>query len=95
MCTQDIWHHKVYIYNFLLFIKIGFTVYIALQNLHCLILVRSVKERYWDTLETDTVRGGNSIRVDKTRYCSDYIDIGHKSKNFGIYSLWAELHNVS
>ena len=36
----------------------------------------------------DTVHGGISIRVDKTRYCSDYIDISHKMKNFGIYSIW-------
>ena len=43
---------------------------------------------YFLVLKTDTVRGGISIRVDKTRYRSDYIDIGHKSKNFGIYSTW-------
>ena len=36
----------------------------------------------------DTVRGSISIKVDKTRYRSKCIDIGHKSKNFGIYSIW-------
>ena len=32
--------------------------------------------------------GSISIKVDKTRYHSDYIDISHKSKNFGIYFIW-------
>ena len=51
MCTQDIWHCKVYIYNFLLFIKKKKDDLHNLQNLQCLILVRSVKETYWDTSE--------------------------------------------